>query len=48
MTKLVLYAVVCVCFAAAGCIDAAEGQHKPAVVAWLFAAANAVIFFWRP
>jgi len=43
----IIYAVAVGCFVWAGCLDATHGEWKLAVVAWLFAVANGVIFLWR-
>lgn len=45
--KMVIYGVAVACFAAAGTLDAAMSNWKEAIIAWLFAIANAIIFLWR-
>ena len=43
----ILYATIVACFLLGGYLDARTGEWKLATTAFLFAAANAVIFFWR-
>ncbi len=45
--KLALYILVVGGLAGGAALDFAHGQPKQGLVALLFAAANAIIFFWR-
>lgn len=46
-TKLIVYGIVVAGYLVAGAIDLAQGHRKLGVIALIFAAANATIFFWR-
>ena len=45
--KMFLYGTVVVCFSIAGTLDIKGGSYKEGIVAFLFALANGIIFFWR-
>jgi len=46
-TKFVLYGVMIACLFIAGTLDAVGGNWKSAILACMYGAANAIIFFWR-
>ena len=42
-----IYAIIVIGFLVGGCFDLADKEYKLATVAFMFAIANGVIFFWK-